>query len=212
MNNFKTRYTLTILLLLTAATIVFFLQRGSTGTATKIDIKTIPLKVGEWQGKDLPIDELTTDILETDAVLLRIYENPEGRQVAIAIVYYQDNRVALHLPESCLSGAGSLIVKEDVEPIQLSGQKDFDVNLLQVKGDKGNQVVVYYFESTGTRTASYKDMRWQRMMNKLRSRSNNGALVRFSTVSSSSPEEDLAVVKSFMALMAPVLTEKLFEQ
>jgi len=210
MNNFKKRYLLTVLLLLTTAVAVFYIQRGSPATATKIDIKTIPIKIGEWQGKDLPIDELTTDILETDAVLLRIYENPKGRQVALAVVYYQDNRVALHLPESCISGAGSFIVKEDVEPIPLPGENDFKANLMQVKGDKGNQVIVYYFESTGTRTASYKDMRWQRMMNRVRSRSNNGALVRFSTVSSASPEEDLALVKSFMALMSPLLTEYLF--
>lgn len=211
MNSFNRRFLIVAALVLIFTGLNSRFETRSHATNTAVDITQIPLRIGEWTAKELPIDQLTTDVLETDSVLMRIYKNAQGREVVLAIVYYQDNRVALHLPESCYSGAGSFIVGRDIVPIPLADETNFRANHLTIRGNKGNQVAVYYFETSNARTPSYKDMRWQRMINKVKSKSNNGALVRFSTASTRSPDEDVALVKEFIQEISPVLTEYLFK-
>ncbi len=210
MKQYNTRYLIVIALLIVFTVAMQLIQNRTVAESAPVEILKIPMQIGEWIGEELAISDLTTDILETESVLMRAYSNPEGKEVVLAVVYYQNSRVALHLPESCYSGAGSFIVAREVEPMHIPDLEDFSANELTIKGNKGNQVALYYFETSDSKTHSYKDMRWQRMVNKFQSKSNNGALVRYSTVSTLSPEEDVELIKEFIQVMAPVLTEHLF--
>jgi EpsI family protein len=173
-----------------------------------IDISKIPLNIGGWQGKDITVDEKTKDILETESVLMRKYVKGNNL-VWVAIVYYKDSRVALHLPESCYTGQGSHIAKREIEEISIPGINKFYANKLLLKGNKGNQVIIYYFEAGDVRTGSYQTMRWQMMLNKLKSKNNSGALVRFSAPIEQNPDETLKTLKKFINELGPLLSKYL---
>ncbi len=79
---------------------MFVIQSKQSKQKTEIDLSKIPLDIGEWRGKEIPIDKQTKDILETNSVLIREYTNSKDDAISLAIVYYKDSRIAFHLPES----------------------------------------------------------------------------------------------------------------
>jgi hypothetical protein len=54
--------------------------------------KDIPMIIGDWYGKDLPIGERTYEILETRDIFTREYVNPNSERILFTIVFSQDNR------------------------------------------------------------------------------------------------------------------------
>ena len=208
MQGLRLRYLIFIAVLSIFATIVVWMQYKQPSDKSNVDISKIPLNVGDWQGEDAAIDKKTKDILETESVLMRKYTKGEN-SVWLAIVYYKDSRAALHLPESCYTGQGSHIVKKDRETISIPGLENFYANKLVLKGNKGNQIILYYFETGDIRTGSYQFMRWQMMLNKLKSKSNSGALVRFSTPIGQNPDETLKILKKFVNEIGPLLPKYL---
>lgn len=205
MREFRIRYIILISIFCFFSIITFWIQYKNPLRHTNVDISKIPLNIGEWQGKEIPIDKKISAILETSSILMREYSNGKD-SVDLAIVYYKDSRVALHLPESCYTGQGSHIVKRETEEISTLGLKDFYANKLLLKGNKGNQVILYYFETGSMRTNSYLALRWQMILNKLNSKRTSGALVRFSTVTTeNSIANNLEILKKFIREIGSLL-------
>lgn len=209
MERFKTRYVILISILGIFVLAVFFVKYKRPQEKTNIDISTIPWQVNGWQAEEVGVDTKTKDILETESVLVRKYSKGK-HSVWLSVVYYKDSRVALHLPESCSIGSGSFIISKDREKISVPGEKDFYANKLVLKGDKGNQVIIYYFETDKLRTSSYQAMRWQMIKNKLKAKSNSGALVRFSALIEENPEKTTRTLKEFIRESSPLLTKHMF--
>lgn len=208
MQRFRIRYIILIGILSIFSLIILWVQYKQPVKKIRVDMSKIPLNVGGWQGEDIAIDEKTKNILETESVLMRKYVKGEN-SLWLAIVYYKDSRVALHLPESCYTGQGSHIVKRETEEISILGLKNFYANKLVLKGNKGNQVILYYFETGDIRTGSYQTMRWQMILNRLKSKSNSGALVRFSALIEQNPDETLKMLKKFINEIGPLLSKYL---
>lgn len=210
MQKFIIRYiTLTSILAISVG-ITFWIQYSHPIEKRIVDISKIPLKIESWTGKDFSVDRETKDILETDAVLMRKYTNQQGEEVFLAIVYYKDSRVALHLPESCLMGHGSELTYRGVEEISIPNEKKFYANKLLININRINSIVIYYFETGDIRTSSYEAMRWQMILNKLKSKGNSGALVRFSAFIKENQEKTLAELKQFIKEAAPIISKSLF--
>ncbi|MHB9155764.1 MAG: exosortase C-terminal domain/associated protein EpsI, partial [Endomicrobiales bacterium] len=94
---------------------LFFESRGPRAAGAG-GVFGIPFIIGEWRGREIYFRDEVRGILETDSVLMREYRRA-GRRVRLAIVYYADARVALHLPESCYTGQGSRIVEKGREKL-----------------------------------------------------------------------------------------------
>jgi EpsI family protein len=170
-------------------------------TPGNVNLNQIPYKIGSWRGTAIPIEEQVSAILETDSVLMREYKKGSDK-IWLAIVYYKDSRVALHLPESCYTGEGSQIVETGVETIAM----DLAANRLLVKGDKGNQIILYYFDTGGYKTSHYQSFRWHMILNQLNHRPNSGALVRFSIgYNAKDIETNLKKLKEFIKEAAPII-------
>ena len=208
MLKFKTRFLILVVILVIFSAIAGWIQYGQPKTKTDIDLSVIPLKIGEWRAEEFLVDKKTKDILETESVLMRRYSRGK-ESVVLAIVYYKDSRVALHLPESCFSGQGSQIVKRELEPISIPGLDSFSANKLILEGNKGNLVALYFFQTGKMMTHSYQAMRWKMILNKLKSKSNSGALIRFSADIDKNPEETCATLKQFIKEIGPILSQYL---
>ncbi|SMC50364.1 EpsI family protein [Desulfocicer vacuolatum DSM 3385] len=148
-------------------------------------VKQIPLKIGEWTGKDYSFDPIVMDILETKAILHRNYQNTEGNHVFLSLVYYAQTKVDFHAPEECLGGQGikteKLPARIDVKT-QTGDIFSLKINKLIQIQDKNNKLLVYYFYKTGSFMGrNYIKLRFNLILNKFKTAGQNGSLVRLST-------------------------------
>lgn len=180
---------------------IIWLQVHQPKHKTNVDISKIPFNIGDWRGEEILVDRQTKDILETNSVLMRKYVNLKNdERIDLAVVYYQNSRIAFHLPESCLLGHGSRLSNREIEKINLSNGENFFATRLTIKNDFGNNLVVYYFETGTLRTSSYLSFRWEMLLNKLKGRNTSGALVRFSIVTTGDNSENkLQTLKKFIS-------------
>jgi EpsI family protein len=208
MQSFQKRYIILVIVLSVFCAAILWVNLTTSAKRTGIDIHNIPLEVDQWHGEELPVEENVKQILETKSVLMREYTKG-AYKVWLAVVYYENSRVSLHLPESCYSGEGSDIVKRDQHRIIVPGTKEFYANKLIVRGNKGNRVVLYYFMTRDLCTGSYKNLRWNMMLNKIKYQINSGALIRFSVPLAENQEQAINILEEFIRLMSPLLIEYL---
>ncbi|MFH1413964.1 MAG: exosortase C-terminal domain/associated protein EpsI [Candidatus Omnitrophota bacterium] len=208
MQGFRLRYIILVAILVLSLLAISLFRSRQAGKQAEVNITGIPLNVRGWVGREEKIENNVKEILETESVLIREYKKAD-KSVWISLVYYKESRVALHLPESCSIGQGSFITDKDKMRISIPGE-DFYANKFVLKGDKGNQVVIYYFETENMKTSSYMAMRWQNMLNKLKFGRNTSALIRFSASTKESSEETTMILKEFIEEAAPLITKYAF--
>ena len=209
MQRFRVRYVIVIILLAAAAALVMPLRLQRRGTRTEVSINNVPLSIDGWQAEDFEVLEETEDILETSAIILRTYHKGP-RKLFFSVVYYRRSRVAMHLPESCSVGQGEFIASRKV--IRPAGLEPMSAHQIVLGRDEGGEVIVYYFETEGLRTASYRSLRWNMVLRKLARKTSGAALVRFSTPIVSTEEEATSLIEEFMREAAPRITEVLFRE
>jgi EpsI family protein len=203
MPKIKSAFPVLIVVLLVFTALSLLIGTLYKKTPGSINLNQIPYNIGSWRGKAIPVEEQVSAILETDAVLMREYKKGQDK-IWLAIVYYKDSRVALHLPESCYTGEGSQIVETGVEEVDT----DLRANKILVKGDKGNQIVLYYFDTGGYKTSHYQSFRWHMMLNQLYHKPNSGALLRFSiNYQGKDIEGNLRKLKEFMKEAVPAIVK-----
>jgi len=199
-----------LIIILTCSTGLVFLRKNKIQPAVSgINITGIPLKIAGWIANEHSVQEETKAILETEAVLIREYKK-DGQSIWLSIVYYRDSKVALHLPESCSVGQGSFIVKKQEVKVSDHQRKEFSANKLVLNGNKGNQVIMYYFETNGLKTASYGAMRWTMMMSHIKSKTSSAGLIRVSALVDETEEKTSSILRNFLTDASPIFTKYLF--
>lgn len=206
MKEFKKRYFTIISLLSLTALLVLIYQKMSKDTLPGINLSKIPVRIGNWHSKDIPLEKKIFDILQTPSVLVREYIDPRGKSIFLTIVYYRKNRVEFHSPERCATGQGSYIDEIGIEAIG-DGAGLIIANKFIVKGEIGKEVNLYYFKSGAFITTSYLRLKLHMMLNKLKGLPNSGALVKFSAPVSQniSVDETIRVMKNFIKEVTPLL-------
>lgn len=184
MASLKLRYLIALVLLLATTCVVKSLQYDSQqdDVAGLAAIRAIPMRLGKWQGHDVPLAEEVYDILETKAILNRNYVSPEGNHIFLSIVHYSDTKVDFHAPEACLGGRGertTKIVKKIYLP--LNG-KNFPLTIAEVQAKNfDSQSLSYYFYKAGNFMGqSYIKMRLNIAYNRLTKQNKSGSLIRVS--------------------------------
>ena len=211
MEKFKTRYLIVLSLLLLTSIYVFFNSFSSSQSAL-VEVEKIPLSVYNWSGKKIAIDKEIFDILGTNSVIMRDYKNLEGKIVWLSIVYYPDNRVGFHHPESCYGGVGYTIIDDRVETIEIHGEKPclIQAKVLHYRRDSIEKLIIYFFEAGDFVTPSYLKLRGRMMLNQIKFKRRSGAMVRFSTpILNGNADEAFTTLKEFMNELVPILPQYL---
>ncbi len=170
-----------IILALTGCGVLFI---GSLKKASALDVKLLefPMQVGEWTGKEMPMDKRVYEILGTDKVLLRQYADKKDEKVWLAVVYGEQNRQSFHPPEYCYLGGGNVeLLDKEIAKIMIDGQKSMDVNKLTFQMGKHKQLVLYWYTAGDLMTENYYKQQLYFVMNQLRYGKSGGTLVRVST-------------------------------
>jgi EpsI family protein len=209
----KTKNYLILFILLMITTGFVFMDGRLSKSVSKTNLEKLPLTLGQWQGKSFPVEERVLRILETEYILDRDYVNRDGRHVFLSIVYYPDNKIGFHNPESCNTGTGSKIVQKDVLPLgkqnptaQLDGFKTNRLILQRMQGDK---VILYFFMSGDYMTHDYLKFRLHMMKQQMSFRRPSGAQVQIHSVISTDVKTTISVMEDFIINLAPFLPDYL---
>jgi EpsI family protein len=206
------KYIILFILLLITAGFVFIDGSLSKGVGT-INLEKLPLTFGGWEGKSYPVQERILQILETEYILDRNYVNGDGRHMFLSIVYYPDNKIGFHNPESCNTGAGSKIIKKDVLSMKNNKtdirSEDFKVNRLILQRMQGDKVILYFFVSGDYMTHDYKKFRLHMMKQQMSFRRPSGAQIQIHSNIFPDLKTTIAVMEDFIQNLAPKLPDYL---
>lgn len=154
-------------------------RTGSAGSGgpPSVDTGQVPMRLGDWQGQDLePLDDLSRQMLQPDAVISRAYQDPAGNGAELLVVYGH-RKVTFHSPGQCLLGGGWSIVSKQRRAMA-AGDGRIEVNRFLIQNDGHRAVVLYGYGEGGRFTPSWLTHQLYLASARARDRAPRGALVR----------------------------------
>ena len=186
-------WTLLVALLLCGAVINVWERAGEAKVSRQM-LKSFPAQVGNWkqQGADIRFDAETEKVLRADDYLLRNYQAPDGRNVSFYAGYYASQRsgATYHSPLNCLPGAGWILTDMGRITIKPAGNRpSFAVNRYVVQNGNDRALMLYWYEGRGRPLASEYWGKIYTVIDSLRRRRSDGAMVRVMVPLGSSQNE-----------------------
>jgi EpsI family protein len=91
-----------------AVAAAWVLRRAPVDVAEPVALDAVPLRLGAWAGRDVPVEREVVEWLKSDALLMRAYADSEGVPVWILVDYHRAQRLGatVHSPRHCYLGAG----------------------------------------------------------------------------------------------------------
>jgi EpsI family protein len=185
-------------------------------STTAEPLSQFPAGLGEWQGRDLPLEPDVIKMAAVDDHLNRRYESSTAA-AGLYIGYYQSQRQgeALHSPLFCLPGSGWQPVKSDVATLHPRADAvERKVNALVVERNLDRLLIVYWYQTFSRTIASEYWRKLFLMRDALISGRTDVALVRISTSigsrDSRGEAQSLAIVRPFAERIVPEVQQRLF--
>jgi len=192
------------ILLFVAAVILNLSFAGHRGGKDEPQMSEFPKTIGEWEGKDIPLEDRDYQILETKNLIVRDYKNAQGQSVMLYIIYSQENRRALHPPEICYTGGGATIVDKSVIPVTDSIQ----ANKFTIEAKDYRQIVVYWFRAGTMNTFNYMKQQINMVMGRVFGKRTSGAMVRLSTnITGQDEKATIELIREFSGAIQPLLNQ-----
>jgi len=221
MSNVQKRYIIAVALFMVTAIVTF--GAFSKGVySKKLYTADIPLVIGSWYGREIPMDERTYELLETRDTIMREYVNATGDKVVLTVVHSRENLRVVHAPDVCLSGGGSSICEKVTEVVSFndfgysanaSGSeppKRAVFNNFTVGKGSEKQAFFFLYKCGAKLTHKALQMQFDFFINKALRRSHGVALIRFSAHAVNGDLESATRrAKQFAAEAMPVLLKYL---
>jgi EpsI family protein len=166
------------------------------------------MALGGWQGRDLPAwDEKILNEVGADEYVNRRYLRADA-MADLYIGYYRSQRQGdmIHSPQNCLPGAGWQPIAHERVSIA-AGPRQIQANRYVIAKDLDKQVVLYWFQGRGRVVANEYANRAYLVMDSLRLRRTDGALVRIISPVLTTTDEAAQHAASFATAIFPRLTE-----
>ncbi len=180
-------------------------------------LKTIPLKVGEWQGAthEIPSDELMK--IAAEDTLMRTYERKgTGRgtaQVSLYIAYFGGVRgTAPHHPDICMPGAGWEIIDREMPTMEVGLSEPVEVHqdVFEHRVGQQKRLVVWWEYIHGENVASRTMQRLKWVLPKFMGGKRGSVLqVQISIDYGDDVTPQKKIVEEFMSVLGPRLKEVL---
>jgi EpsI family protein len=154
---------------------------GEARVARK-ELKEFPTQIGPWQrtGSDGRLDSDTMKVLGATDYLLRDYRRPDGQLGNFYVGYYASQRdgATYHSPLNCLPGSGWTLSDRDVVSIPLSNGKSLSANKYVIQNGYNRTLMIYWYQGRGRAVASEYWGKIYTVIDGVRLRRSDGALVR----------------------------------
>jgi len=180
-------------------------------SVTRKELKDFPSQLGAWQkdGGDQLIDAETMTILRASDYVLRDYKSAQG-VANFYVGYYatQRNGATYHSPLNCLPGSGWVMnAPGKMTIIPVNGGTPFEANRYVIESGSNKSVLVYWYQGRGRRVASEYWGKVYTVLDSVRLRRSDAAMVRVVVPVHGSEETALKVAADFAANAAVLLPD-----
>lgn len=174
-------------------------------------LKDFPEQLGGWQKAkpDSVIDDETMKVLRASDYLLRDYRGPNGQTANFYVGYYASQRegASYHSPLNCLPGAGWTLNNPDKVTIQLPDGNSFVANKYVIQNGEYKNLMIYWYQGRGRAVASEYWGKVYTVVDSVRLRRSDGAMVRVTVPLDDSEPAALEAAKDLAAKGAAALSE-----
>ena len=204
------RVVVLVVLLLIGGVVVNGWEYLGEAPAPRKAFTDFPKKVGSWRqaGSDQRFDSATLSVLEATDYLMRDYQT--SRSVAnLYIGYYASQRdgATYHSPLNCLPGSGWTLNDPGSVKITAPGREPFVANKYLIENSGRRELMIYWYQGRGRAVASEYWGKIYTVVDSVRLRRSDGAMVRLMVPVNSSEAAALEDGKDFAATVAPILPE-----
>ena len=175
--------------------------------AERKQLKDFPKQIGPWQqsGGDEQFNQETLAVLRASDYLLRNYRGSDGKMVNFYVGYYASQRegATYHSPLNCLPGSGWVMSEPGRITITPEGRPAFVANKYLIQNGDHKELLVYWYQGRGRAVASEYWGKVYTVLDSVRMRRSDGAMVRITTsVDSADPAALQAAINQAADLAA----------
>jgi EpsI family protein len=207
--NHTMRFLILLALLLTSGAIINLWQRAGEASVSRQSLKDFPAQLGQWRqhGGDQTLDDETLRVLRADDYLSRNFES-DGRTASFYVGYYATQRTGAtyHSPLNCLPGSGwTLMEGPRVAVTPANGGASFEANRYIVQNGNDRELMVYWYQGRGRATPSEYWGKIFTVVDSVRRRRSDGAIVRVMVPVGDSEDRALMAAKDLASEAAAQL-------
>ena len=145
-------------------------------------LSEFPREVANWKqvGSDTQLDEATMKVLRASDYVLRDYRRADGVVANFYVGYYATQRdgATYHSPLNCLPGSGWSMTEPGRLTITGSDGSSFVVNRFVIQKGGQQQAMLYWYQGRGRAVASEYWGKIYTVIDSVRLRRSDGAMVR----------------------------------
>jgi EpsI family protein len=145
------------------------------------ELVEFPTEIGSWKqaGGDQRFDNATLSVLRASDYLMRDY-TANNQTANLYIGYYASQRdgATYHSPLNCLPGAGWTMTEPSNVTIAPEGRPSFLANKFIVQNGDHKQLLIYWYQGRGRSIASEYWGKIYTVVDSVRMRRSDGAMVR----------------------------------
>jgi EpsI family protein len=192
------RFWMLLVALLLGGIIINLWDRGGEAKVARQPLSNFPRQVGSWrqQGQDVRFDSETEKVLRADDYVSRNFET-NGVVASLYVGYYATQRTGAtyHSPLNCLPGSGWVMTDGGRIAINPANGQGFEANRYIIQSGSQRALMIYWYQGRGSAVASEYWAKIYTVLDSVRRRRSDGALVRVMVpVVGSQPEAEKAAL------------------
>ncbi len=207
----RRRFAILFVLLLAGGLVVNAWEYLGEARVERKELKNFPRNVGAWEqsGADEQFDNQTLAVLRASDYLLRNYRSADGRILNFYVGYYASQRdgATYHSPLNCLPGAGWVMSDPGKITITPKGKTAFVANRYLIQNGDHKELLIYWYQGRGRVVASEYWGKIYTVVDSVRMRRSDGAMVRITTPVASSEPAALQAAIDLAANSSSILPE-----
>lgn len=182
MNKPSLRFAVLFIAILAVGVVVnTWAYRGEAHVDRK-QLKDFPQQVGDWRRarQDTVLDDATMAVLRASDYLLRDYRTADGQTGNFYVGYYASQRegASYHSPLNCLPGSGWTLSEPGKAMISLPDGTQFAANKYIIDNGDSRSLMLYWYQGRGRKVASEYWGKVYTVIDSVRLRRSDGAMVR----------------------------------
>ncbi len=179
------RFAILFVVLLAGGFVVNAWEYLGEAPVSRKELKDFPKQIGTWKqsGGDEQFDNQTLAVLRSSDYLMRSYRGADGRLVNFYVGYYASQRdgATYHSPLNCLPGAGWVMNEPGTITITPEGRAPFVANRYLIQNGLHKELLLYWYQGRGRAIASEYWGKVYTVVDSVRLRRSDGAMVRIMT-------------------------------
>jgi len=173
-------------------------DRAGEAKVARQPLQDFPRQLGSWrqQGIDVRFDAETEKVLRADDYVSRDFES-QGVVASLYVGYYLTQRTGAtyHSPLNCLPGSGWVMSDGGRVTISPTAAIPFEANRYTIQSGNQKALMIYWYQGRGSAVASEYWAKIYTVLDSVRRRRSDGALVRVMVpVNGSQPEAEKAAL------------------